>query len=295
MRPKISIGFFTIIFFAVLFLSGIYYRNSITVILLLLAFVFHETVHWFFAELFGYKVKEFKLTPLGGCLVIDSLMALHPVAEFVIAIAGPFSNLLMVAGVCYLEVFGIKSPWLENWRQWNWLLGVVNLIPAVPLDGGRVLHAMLKKILAIETAMVIVKGIGLFIGGFILSIGMNKFWTGGAGLLYSLTGIFLLYQVINYQNPKLESFWRMSERRKNIFNKKGYAALIPILVKPSTLVRNVLLRYGGDKFLLFLINKQESTGLITEETAWNLLINKGYNATFQEIKESLPACQNSGK
>lgn len=291
MLPKMSIDPFTIIFFIILFSAGVYYGNPLAVILLLLALMLHETGHWFFAELFGYKAQEFKLTPLGGCLVIDSLMALHPVAEFVIAAAGPFSNLLMAAGVWYLEFLGIKSSWLENWQQWNWLMGMVNLIPAVPLDGGRLLHALLKKIVAVETATVIVKVIGQFIGGLVLSIGMVKFWTGGVGILYILTGIFLLYQVFNYQSPKLDSFWKMFEKRKRIFSKKGYATLKPMLVRPDTLIRNILQRYGGDEFLLFLIKGRGKTDLITEEAAWDLLIKNGYNATFQEferVSSSLP-------
>lgn len=295
MLPRISIGFFTICFFLLLFLAGINYGDPLTVILLLLALLLHETAHLVFAEVFGYQVKEFKLTPLGGCLVIDSLMALHPVAEFVIAVAGPFTNLLMVAGVGYLDFLGVKGSWLDNWGQCNRMLGIINLIPAVPLDGGRLLDALLKKIFSIKTAALITKGTGLFIGGFIFSIGVIKFWTGGAGTLSVLTGIFLLYQVINYRSPKLESFWRMAERRRKKFSKRGYAGLKPVLVKPGLLIRNILQRCGGDELLLFLINKPGSMDLITEDTAWDLLINKGYDATFQEGTFVQTTCQNSGK
>lgn len=295
MRPKIKLGLLAISFFLVLFLTGVYCGNPLTVVLMLLALILHETAHWFFAELFGYKVREFKLTPLGGCMVIDSLMALNPVAEFIIALSGPFSNLLMVAGVWYMELLGINSSWLDNWRQLNWLLGIVNLIPAIPLDGGRMLHALLKKITAADKAIAIVKGMGLFIGGFFLSIGVKKFFHDGVGVLYSITGFFLLYQICLYQSPKLDNFWSMSERRKKMFSKKGYAGLKPILVQPGSLIRNILLRYGGDEFLLFFIRKSGSIDLMTEETAWNLLIDKGYDVTFQELKVPQAACQNSGK
>lgn len=296
MGSKIKISLLTIGFFLVLFFVGVYCGNPLSVALLLLGLILHETAHWLFAELFGYKVREFKLTPLGGCMVIDSLMALNPVAEFVIALSGPFSNLLMVVGVCYLGLLGISNSLLDNWLQLNWLLGIVNLIPAIPLDGGRMLHALLKKITAADKAMAITKGIGLAIGGFFLSIGVKKFLTGGVGLLYSMTGFFLLYQVCLYQSPKLDNFWSMSERRKKILNRKGYAALKPILVQPGSIIRNILQRYGGDEFLLFFIRKPGSIDLMSEETAWNLLIDKGYDVTFQEVKQ-VPqvACQNSGK
>jgi len=244
--------------------------------------MFHESAHLVFTEVFGYQVKEFKLTPLGGCLVVDSLMTLHPVAEFVIAAAGPFFNLLMVAGVWYLGLLGVKGSWLESWSQCNWLLGMINLLPVVPLDGGRILNALLKKFLSFETATFITKGIGLFIGGLFFGAGLIKRWVGDAGTLYSLTGIFLLYQVIYYQSPQLASFWRMAERRKKQFSKKGYAHLKPILVNPGVLIRTILQRCGGNELLLFLINKPGGLELLTEETAWDLLINKGYHATFPE-------------
>ena len=289
MRPKISIDFFTIAFFLILFGAGAYYGNMSTVILLWLALLLHETAHLIFAELFGYQVQEFKLTPLGGCMVIDGLMALHPVAEFVIAVAGPFSNLLMAGGVRYLGLLGIKSLWLDNWGQWNWLLGVVNLIPAAPLDGGRVLHALIKKIAPVEAGMMIVKTIGRLIGGLILINGVIRFWTGRPGIIYIITGIFILYQINSYQSPKTDSFWRMFEKRKKIFGVKGYAVLKPMLVKPDALIRDFIQRYGGGEFLLFLIKGPEKIHFVTEETAWNLLINQGYNATFKDFKESLGA------
>jgi hypothetical protein len=54
------------------------------------------------------------------------------------------------------------------------------------------------------------------------------------------------------------------------------------LVKPGILIRSILQRCGGNESLLFLINKPEGLELLTEETAWDLLINKGYHVTFPE-------------
>lgn len=284
MRPKIKISFFTIVFFMFFFGAGIYYGKPLTIILLLAALLLHETTHLIFAELFGYQVQEFKLTPLGGCMAMDDLMTIHPVAEFVIAVAGPFSNFLMVGAVWYLGLLGVKSLWLDNWAHWNWLLGTVNLIPAVPLDGGRMVHALLKKIVPLETGTIVAKAVSRSAGGLFLILGAIRFWTGRPGIIYILTGIFILYQVFNYQSPKLYSFWRMSKKRKKSFSIKGYANLKPVLVKPDALVRNILQRYGGDEFLLILVEGPEKIHLVTEEKVWKLFIDKGYNATFKDLK-----------
>lgn len=284
MSPKINISISTMVFFGFFFGAGIYYGKPLTVILLLGALLLHETTHLVFAELFGYPIQEFKLTPLGGCMAIDDLMTLYPVAEFVIAAAGPFSNFLMVGGVWYLGLLDVKSPWLDNWAHWNWLLGTVNLIPAVPLDGGRVLHALLKKIVPLETGTIVAKAISRLTGGLFLIFGVIRFWTGCPGIIYILTGTFILYQVSNYQSPKMYSFWRMSKKRKKAFSIKGYANLKPVLVKPDALVRNFLQRYGGDEVLLFLVEGTEKIHLVTEDKVWNLFVDKGYNATFKDLK-----------
>lgn len=289
MGLKIRIGFLTIAFFLIFFGAGAYYGNLSTIILLWLALLLHEIAHLLFAELFGYRVQEFKLTPLGGCMVIDTLMAVHPVAEFVIAAAGPFANLLMVGCVQYLVLLGLKNPWLDNWGHWNWLLGAINLIPAVPLDGGRLLHALLKKSLPVETGTTVMKTIGRFVAGFMVTLGAVRSLTGRPGILFILIGIFVLYQVNNYQNPKIDSFWRMAEKRKRTFTIKGYATLKPMLVKADTLIRDLIQRFGGDELLIFLINEPEGIRVITEEKAWNLLIAKGYDATFGDCKGSLDA------
>ena len=295
MRPKINIGIFTIVFFMVFFGAGIYYGKPLTVILLLGALSLHETTHLIFAELFGYPVQEFKLTPLGGCMAIDDLLMFQPVAEFVIAFAGPFSNLLMVGGVWYLGLLGVENPGLDNWAHWNWLLGTVNLIPAVPLDGGRVLHALLKKIVPLEIGTIVVKAISRLTGGLFLILGAIRFWTGEPGIINILTGIFILYQVSNFQSPKMHSFWRMSNKRKKVFGIKGYTNLKPVLVKPEALVRNILQHYGGDEYLLILVDGPEKIHLVTEENVWHLFVDKGYNATFKDLKDFKEPCQNSGK
>jgi stage IV sporulation protein FB len=289
MRPKISIGLLTITFFLVLCGAGIYYGNLLTVILLWLALLIHETAHFFFAELFGYQVQEFKLTPFGGCMVIDALMAVDPMAEFVISAAGPLTNFLMVGGVGYLGLLDIKNPWLDSWGQWNWLLGAVNLLPAAPLDGGRMLHALFKRSVPVRTGMMLAKAIGRFVGGLMITIGIIRFSTDRPGMLYILTGIFILYNVNNYQSPKMDSFWRMSEKRKKTFSIKGYATLKALLVKGDMLIRDILKRYGGDELLIFLIDNPEGVQLVTEEKAWELLIDKGYDATFKDFKGHLSA------
>ena len=112
-------------------------RSVVNTFLALTALAIHEFTHLLSCELLGYPIHELRLNILGGCLKVDPSFTVNPTAEFIIAAAGPLANLLMVGGVLYLRLLGISNIFLEYWLQINLLIGIVNLIPAAPLDGGR--------------------------------------------------------------------------------------------------------------------------------------------------------------
>lgn len=135
---------------------------GIIVTLLLFAIVIlHELGHSVAAQGYGVPVKQIVLLPIGGVAQLARFPE-EPIQEFVIAIAGPLVNfglaiVLFVAGV----LFGLGNP-LEDPLAItrvlgqvnpsaiftyvfasNLFLGIFNLIPAFPMDGGRVLRALL--------------------------------------------------------------------------------------------------------------------------------------------------------
>jgi len=107
----------------------------------------HELAHALVARAFGIPVHTISLFLLGGMAHITRESP-TPRAEFLIAVAGPASSLavgLVAAGVSW-GLWGVAPPvavlglWLGSM---NILLAIFNLVPAYPLDGGRVLRAVL--------------------------------------------------------------------------------------------------------------------------------------------------------
>lgn len=115
--------------------------------------VAHEFGHILAARRYGLKTKDVILSPIGGMARLEG-MPMKPTAEAVIAAAGPAVNLVLAGlGFLFLNLFAsLRSPaglftlGLTDWFiTINLVLLGFNLIPAIPMDGGRILRALLSK------------------------------------------------------------------------------------------------------------------------------------------------------
>ena len=139
--------------------------------ILFFSILVHEFGHVFAARAVGGDSEEVVLWPLGGLAMCD--LPASPRAHFLTALAGPIVNLMLcVLSAAFLIGQSIWPPinplanhmiypnvvnWqtgdaaVETWYQmlaarvflWNWILLLFNLLPAYPLDGGRMLHSVM--------------------------------------------------------------------------------------------------------------------------------------------------------
>ena len=164
------------------------------VVLLFVSIFLHEMGHAAGAGLFGIRTLDVTLTFFGGFARLAS-QPRRAVEDIVISFAGPAAN-LAIGGLLYLLLtsggtFGLaEHTWIILWRvmQANLFLGLLNLLPGYPLDGGHIARAFLGMFLPLPTARLIVGFIGVAVG--FLFIGLDL--TGGFG--YGLMiGLLLVY------------------------------------------------------------------------------------------------------
>lgn len=191
-------------------LSGGGYRGAvfgIVVTLLLFAIVvLHELGHSVAAQRFNVPVKQIVLLPIGGVAQMAQIPE-QPMKEFMIAIAGPLVNfgLAIVFGIIAL-VIGIRVG-LEQLPELfssmrglnaqaifgyiftsNLFLGLFNLLPAFPMDGGRVLRALLATRLPYRRATATAVSVGQ---GLAWLLGLWGFLGGGFFLILIAVFIYL--------------------------------------------------------------------------------------------------------
>ena len=102
----------------------------------LICCLFHELAHTAAIKMFGGEIESLRLTAVGAVLELDSRRPLSYKKEAFAALAGPAVNLLL-ASVCGAMKY-------YNFSAINLSLGVLNLLPVMPLDGGRILCCVLS-------------------------------------------------------------------------------------------------------------------------------------------------------
>jgi Zn-dependent protease len=129
------------------------WMNMVLIAALFVCIVMHEFGHALTARHFGIRTRSITLSPLGGIAQLER-MSHEPWEEFWIAIAGPMVNvaIAMVLGVFLLLGVNLDPNLMETtpgmFVGWllvmNIVMVVFNMIPAFPMDGGRVLRAILS-------------------------------------------------------------------------------------------------------------------------------------------------------
>lgn len=155
------------------------WRGILYVLGIFACVVLHELGHSLVAQRFGIGVRDITLYPIGGIARMERLP--NPYQELWITLAGPAVN-LVIAAVLYvvLQARGALIPWEQltmgggYWWQKLLLTNVVlflfNMIPAFPMDGGRILRALLAlrlgELRATETAASIGQFLAIAFGFF---------------------------------------------------------------------------------------------------------------------------------
>jgi len=115
---------------------------------LLTSIVLHELGHALMARRYGIETADITLYVIGGVARLER-MPRSAGPELLIALAGPAVNFAIVLGLTLLIQFmgfvGLPDPeFLQVVVAINWVLGLFNLLPVFPMDGGRVLRAILS-------------------------------------------------------------------------------------------------------------------------------------------------------
>lgn len=121
-------------------LAGLYKEFLIIFFIIIV----HELGHMTAALIYGWKVKSINIYPFGGCVMFDESLNKPLYQELVIMLAGPFVQMLLFFLIYFLMRMGIVSEKLYFlFKNYHYSILFFNLLPALPLDGGRLLNILM--------------------------------------------------------------------------------------------------------------------------------------------------------
>ncbi len=178
---------------------------ALTTVALVLAIfgcvLLHELGHAFAARQFGIGTRDIILLPIGGVASLER-MPRNPYQELWIAIAGPLVNVLIAIILFVVLTFspiqlgsGLSS-FLFTLAIGNLFLVAFNLIPAFPMDGGRVLRSILAIFLPYVTATTIAATIGKYCA---IALGLYGLFSGQFTLMLLAGFVYLAGQAEKMQ------------------------------------------------------------------------------------------------
>ena len=159
-----------------------------------LAVLLHELAHVLAARRRGLGPGEVELLPFGGVARLGTELALRPADEVRVALAGPACNLVLAMTALVLKSHGVWHPELSPFFvRINLMLAGFNLLPAFPLDGGRIFRAFWANRAGLSKATYMAAWLGQVTGVLTVVLGLAGVVTGTGGLIPAVIGLFLFF------------------------------------------------------------------------------------------------------
>ncbi len=296
--------FILLIVFMTVLIALIETRNFFSYMLLLVflfASVFiHELCHSIVSVFLGIRVEKIILLPIGGISVAKEMpkKALH---EFLISIAGPLFNFAIVLGISIIVVVFPEIPFpsreqilsvkdfsnaVLNYPLFallyvNLMLGAFNLfVPALPLDGGRVLRSILSSLIGFNRATHISTKISLF---FVIILGLIGYAIGNIILI--IIAVFVFLGATGEDKIVIMKESLQGIKITHLINKK------PFFLNSNITVKNAFEKFQEKNKLSALMEKQGKIFLLELDLLHELKKEKWSKIKAIKIAKALPVIQ----
>ena len=178
--------------FPLILLPCVFAGQGVMIAAYLLTLLLHECGHWWAASRLRLTVSEIELTPFGGCMEIGLSDGLRGRGGLLLASAGVLVNLVCAVMSCVLLRFRI-SPFLSWFALANLSMLAVNLLPVLPLDGGRMLLSVLSLRFSRPAAFRVLITLGRLLAAALVAYSLASAVRGHFHASWALLGCYLLY------------------------------------------------------------------------------------------------------
>ncbi len=253
----------------------------------LLALSLHEMAHALMAGGLGLRVERIELQPFGFVARLERATGWDDLA---VAAAGPLFSLLTAMG-CAAAAAKWPLPLVADFGQVNFSLALLNLLPALPLDGGRMLRALLRRYLSEDVCLRLGAGLGAMAGVAFLALGALLLLRGERNATAAVFGLFLLLAALHEYREGTPARMEAMLRRHRGLRRGGSVRVVHVGVHRSMSVSAALRRLQSGAYTVvdILDDDMRILARLDEATLLSLLARTGGSASLGEAMRIDPA------
>lgn len=246
----------------------------------------HELTHAVMAESYGTSVERIEIWPFGGIARISGISHQEPYVEAMIAVVGPLQNFVLASLAWLLGPWlPVTSQGISEFIHLNLAIGLLNLLPVAPLDGGRLARLYWARKVGYETARkrVVQGGIWFARGLFVITI--VSFLTPHPLLSLGVFSLFLHWGAISSDESSQYLILRDLHLRANWLQKKPVWLLDDFAVHCNTALKDVLKVMRPLKYhrVVVLSPDMKKMGILYEEDLLQALHDYGPGISLREL------------
>lgn len=253
------------------------------ILIIFSSLLIHEIAHTIVALILGIKVEEIELLPFGGQARIEDFTGLEPAKEIYMALAGPLISLSLAAFFYFLEQDQVNQA-MALFIKTNATLGLFNLLPALPLDGGRILRGVLSPLLGYRKSTRIAAWLGQGLALAVMACGFYLAYSDLTGANLVIIGAILFWAARQEGKLLLYSFMRFLVNKKGELAKKSFLPCMQVVGQIDVGVKDVLNTTRPGIYLMVMIvdENDQLMAIKTEAELIECLLEKGPRATLRD-------------
>lgn len=226
----------------------------------------HELGHVAAAKGFGWRVKEVKLLPFGGVAEVEEAAGVSAKEDVIVALAGPLQNGWMALAAWGLGQLGLwHSEWASYVVEANLMIALFNLLPIHPLDGGKLLHALLGSICQYYKALLWTARLGMLCSCLMIAAAVIPFLLEESTVQLNLlvVGIFLFASNRAYSRNVPFLFLRFLTHRERMTNRAMEAGkkATHLVVNGSQSLMSVARLFKRESFHVVYVSERDGNSL----------------------------------
>jgi stage IV sporulation protein FB len=275
----IKLNKYSIPYIFILILIG--FRGEILVSFLVV--LLHELVHYEFARYFGCSGFDIEILPIGAVINLKELDEVTPTEDLIISLSGPLMNLILAVFFYFLKL-KYQNTFNTLFFEGNLAVGVFNLIPAFPLDGGRIFRDIASKRYIFKKANKISIITSIILGIILMLLFIYLFLVGKNDFNLGIIALLIIISSLKENERIVYIIMGDIIKKKYKFLNRGYIENKSISVYYKYNLLEVLSLVDKNKYNMFTVLDEEMRlmDIIYEDEVLEALKNYG-NISIKEF------------